>query len=84
MFSSMCDMLGKSGNALCSPKGPQNPKGSPGPGIMLGSCRGEILNCFIFEFLFCKWYGLNFVPPTPNFYVGVLTPSTSECDLIWK
>ena len=32
----------------------------------------------------CKWAcGLNCVPQ-PNSYVELLTPSSSECDLIWR
>lgn len=29
------------------------------------------------------WSGMNYVPPVHKRYVEILTPSTSECDLIW-
>ena len=35
------------------------------------------------ELNWTQCYGLHFAPP-PHSYIGVLTPSTLECDWIWK
>lgn len=40
----------------------------------------DVLNYFYYVI---SCYGLNCVPSPPNSYVKVLTPRTSQCDLIW-